>query len=95
MNGSAGCVAAAELVNLPVSMGEVGDIGDSLVVAAAPLPRSSVVVTWCDDPSAERPGQDEPIDCRWTCGSVADLREGSGPTKVPGPSSWAPRLGLT
>jgi hypothetical protein len=33
MNGSAGCVAAAELVNLPVS---VGDMGDSLVVGGCP-----------------------------------------------------------
>jgi hypothetical protein len=70
MKSSAGCVAAAELVNLPVSAGDVGDMGDSLVVVAAPLSRSSVVVSWCGDALAERPGQGEPIDCRWTCGSA-------------------------
>jgi hypothetical protein len=67
MNGSAGCVAAAELVNLPVS---VGDMSDSLVVVAAPLPRSSWVVSSCGDVSAERPERGKPIDCRWTCGSA-------------------------
>jgi hypothetical protein len=67
MTGLAGCVAAAELVNLPVS---VGDMGDSLVVVAAPLPRSSWVVSWCGNASAERPERGKPIDCRWTCGSA-------------------------
>jgi hypothetical protein len=67
MNGSAGCVAAAELVNLPVS---VGDMSDSLVVVAAPLPRSSWVVSSCGDVSAERPERGKPIDCTWSCGSA-------------------------
>jgi hypothetical protein len=67
MNGSAECLAAAELVNLPVS---VGDMSDSLVIVAAPLPRSSVVFGWCGDAFAERPGQGEPVDCWWTCGSA-------------------------
>lgn len=67
MNGLAGCVAAAELVNLPVS---VGDMSDSLVVVAAPLPRSSWVVSWCGDAFAERPERGKPIDCRWTCDSA-------------------------
>src|ERR1019366_1918475 len=73
MNGLAGCVAAAELVNLPVS---VGDMGDSLVVVAASLPRSSWVVSWCGDASAERPERGKRIDCRWTCGSAGLPRTG-------------------
>src|SRR5664280_2194479 len=45
-------------------------MGDSLVVVAAPLPLGSSVVSWCGDASGERSEHGEPIDCRWTCGSV-------------------------
>ena len=54
-------------MNLP---GSAGDMGDSLVVVAAPLPLGSSVVSWCGDASGDRSEHGEPIDCRWTCDSA-------------------------